>query len=174
MIGGNGIPFRNFGEFRRIFLNFEFSKRNFPKIPKYFFPVPSGNEKFRRNSAKFRRNFKPSTRFMWFLHATLATDHCRSALLCVLAKLGRLACYHGNDEALLPEGLPSPIPDRTVPWQLLCAHILGRFSLFFFFLHLHAEGVPVCMPHDASCFQVVCSGAPLGAEGCSTSLYVYI
>ena len=46
----------NFGRF---FLNFEFSKRNFPKIPKHFFPVPSGNEKFRRNSAKFRRNFKP-------------------------------------------------------------------------------------------------------------------
>ena len=59
VIGGNGIPFRNSGEFRRIsvnfgriFLNFEFSKRNFPKIPKYFFPVLSGNE-------KFRRNFKP-------------------------------------------------------------------------------------------------------------------
>ena len=66
VIDGNGIPFRNFGDFWRIsvnfgrfFLNFEFSKRNFPKIPKHFFPVPSGNEKFRRNSAKFRRNFKP-------------------------------------------------------------------------------------------------------------------
>ena len=46
----------NFG---RIFLNFEFSKRNFPKIPNFFFPVPSGNEKFRRNSAKFHQNFKP-------------------------------------------------------------------------------------------------------------------
>ena len=69
VIGGNGIPFRNFGDFRRIsvnfgrfFLNFEFSKQNFPKIPKYFFPVPSGNEKFRRNSAKFRQNFKPCER----------------------------------------------------------------------------------------------------------------
>ena len=67
VIGGNGIPFRNSGEFRRIsvnfgriFLNFEFSKRNFPKIPKYFFPVPSGN-------GKFRRNFKPcgSPRIEW-------------------------------------------------------------------------------------------------------------
>jgi len=66
VIGGIGISFRNFGGFRRIsvnsirnFLNFEFQTEIFRKIPKFFFPVTSENEIFRRISAKFRRNFKP-------------------------------------------------------------------------------------------------------------------
>ena len=40
-------------------MNFEFSNEIFRKIPKFFFPVTSENEIFRRISAKFRRNFKP-------------------------------------------------------------------------------------------------------------------
>jgi len=41
----------NFG---RIFLNFEFSNEIFRKIPKFFFPVTSENEIFRRISPKFQ------------------------------------------------------------------------------------------------------------------------
>ena len=66
VMGGNEISERNFGGFRRIsvnsirnFLNFEFQTEIFRKIPKFFFPVTSENEIFRRISAKFRRNFKP-------------------------------------------------------------------------------------------------------------------
>ena len=63
LLGGNGIPFRNFGEFRRIsvdfgrnLLNFEFENEIFRKIPKFRIPVTSGNGKFSEISAKFRRN----------------------------------------------------------------------------------------------------------------------
>ena len=63
LLGGNGIPFRNFGEFRRIsvdfgrnLLNFEFENEIYRKIPKFRIPVTSGNGKFSEISAKFRRN----------------------------------------------------------------------------------------------------------------------
>ena len=63
VFSGNGIPFRNFGKFRRIslnfgrnLLNFEFENEIYRKIPKFRIPVTSGNEKFSEISAKFRRN----------------------------------------------------------------------------------------------------------------------
>ena len=52
VIGGNGIPFRNFGKFRRIsvdfernLLNFEFENKIYQKIPKFRIPVTGGNRK---------------------------------------------------------------------------------------------------------------------------------
>jgi len=63
VFSGNGIPFRNFGKFRRIslnfgrnLLNFEFENEIYRKIPKFRIPVTSGNEKISEISAKFRRN----------------------------------------------------------------------------------------------------------------------
>ena len=61
VFSGNGIPFRNFGKFRRIslnfgrnLLNFEFENEIYRKIPKFRIPVTSGNEKISEISAKFR------------------------------------------------------------------------------------------------------------------------
>ena len=66
MFSGNGIPFRNFGKFRPIslnfgrnLLNFEFENEIYRKIPKFRIPVISGNEKFSEISAKFSRNCYP-------------------------------------------------------------------------------------------------------------------
>ena len=54
VFSGNGIPFRNFGKFRRIslnfgrnLLNFEFENEIYRKIPKFLFPVNSEKEKNR-------------------------------------------------------------------------------------------------------------------------------
>ena len=62
VFSGNEISERKFRQisvnFGRIFLNFKFSNEIFRKIPKFFFPITSENEIFRRISAKFRRNFK--------------------------------------------------------------------------------------------------------------------
>ena len=56
VFSGNEISFRNFGKFRRIsvnfgrnLLNFEFENEIYRKIPKFLFPVTSGNEKKNRN-----------------------------------------------------------------------------------------------------------------------------
>ena len=66
MFSGNGIPFRNFGKFRRIslnfgrnLLNFEFENEIYRKIPKFRIPVTSGNEKFSEISPKLLTLVQP-------------------------------------------------------------------------------------------------------------------
>ena len=70
LFSGNGIPFRNFGKFRRILLNFEFENEKYRKIPKFRIPVTSGNRKKPEISAKFRRKVKPCS--------AAAAGHCLS------------------------------------------------------------------------------------------------